>query len=90
MKHEMIAKKVDNKGRILIPDLAGSMVLIEQISSGEYLIKAAEIIPVQEAWLYKNKKARAMLEKGLQEAKEGKLVRVSEEDLSWIHQLKDE
>lgn len=90
MRHETIAKKVDSKGRVLIPDLAGSMVLIEQISSGEYLIKAAEIIPVQEAWLYKNKKAKAMVEKGLQEAKEGKFVKRSKEDLSWVHELKDE
>lgn len=69
------AKKIDSKGRLLLgEDFAGKFVLVEMRANGEFVVKPAAVIPVSEQWLYDNKEAHALVKKGLQEAKAGKLV----------------
>ena len=86
-------KKLDSKGRLSLgAEFANSTVIIEEVLPGEFVIKAADVIPKMESWLYKNTKALAQVRRGLAEAKEGKLVRprkLHEEDSSWIKDLSD-
>ena len=91
MASSALAKKADKKGRVLIPELANSMVLVERVAEGEYRVTAAEVIPAREAWLHKNKQARTLLEAGLSDAKAGKLVKgpLDDEDMSWVSELAD-
>jgi uncharacterized protein (DUF1778 family) len=42
------AKRVDKKGRVAIPGLAGATVLVEQLSATEYRVRKAQVIPEDE------------------------------------------
>lgn len=69
------AKRVDTKGRISLGlNYANALVILDQNDDGDLIIKRAEIIPANEAWLFKNKKAIQSVRKGLKEAKEGKFA----------------
>ena len=89
MSPKASAKKVDKKGRVLIPELADSMVLVEKIGEGEFLVKAAELVPTREAWLYKNQIAKKPLEQGLADARSGKLVQavIDNSEWTWMSKL---
>jgi hypothetical protein len=85
-----IAKKLDAKGRLVLgPEFANITVLVERIGDGQFVIKTAEVVPVREAWLFKNKEALSLVEEGIVQAKEGKVVRAKKENLSWLDKLKD-
>jgi hypothetical protein len=71
----MITKHVDSKGRITLDkSYADSTMLMEQQEDGTVILRPAVTIPAREAWLWKNKKALAMVMQGLKEAREGKSV----------------
>ena len=84
-------KKLDSKGRVSLgTEYANATVIIEEVLPGEFIIKAADIIPKSESWLYRNKKALSLVRQGLAEAKEGKLTREDvAADTSWIDDLAD-
>jgi hypothetical protein len=64
-----ITKTVDSKGRInLGKDFANQTVIITK-ESDKITIELAQVIPAREVWLYKNPKAKASLERGLQQAR---------------------
>ena len=87
-----VSKKIDSKGRLALGvEFANSTVLIEKIAHGEFIIKAAEVIPASEAWLFKNPEALEQLKRGIEQAKTGKLVKKSlnDKDMSWVKRLKD-
>ena len=66
----------DAKGRLTLGSaFASCYFIIEQKQGGEFTLKKAAIVPECELWLYKNKKALASVQKGLKQAKEGKLER---------------
>jgi hypothetical protein len=71
----MTTKRVDSKGRITLDkSYAGSTMLLEEQEDGTLILHPAVTIPAREAWLWKNKKALAMVMQGLKEAREGKPV----------------
>jgi hypothetical protein len=85
-----ITKKLDSKGRLVLgPEFANSTVLVEKISDGEFIVKTAAVVPVKEAWLFKNKEALSLVETGIAQAKAGKLTKSKKEDLSWVDKLED-
>ncbi len=55
-------RRADNKGRITIPGLAGSQVLIEEVSEHEFRVRRVEAIPTEEARILKNPVALAALQ----------------------------
>jgi len=71
----MVAKLVDSKGRIgLDKSYAGTTMLVDQREDGTIVLRPAVTVPANEAWLWKNKKALAMVQEGLKEAHEGRHV----------------
>ena len=64
----------DSKGRITLGAYAKgvSSFHIHEEKDGRLILEPYKEVPAREAWLYKNKKALAMVEKGLKEAKQGK------------------
>lgn len=55
-------RKADDKGRITIPGLARSQVLIEEVSEHEFRVRRVEAIPTEEARILKNPRALAALQ----------------------------
>ena len=85
-----IVKKLDAKGRLVLgPEYANTTVLIEKRVDGSLVVRPAAVVPVSEAWLYKNKEALSLVEEGLTEAKSGKLVKDRLPKVSWLDKLED-
>jgi hypothetical protein len=71
----MTIKTADSKGRIALgKTFANSTVLIERVSSNEYRVIKARVIPEDEAWLWENDKALGMVMRGLRQAKDRQFV----------------
>jgi hypothetical protein len=64
----------DAKGRITLGAYAKgvSSYHIHEEKDGRLILEPYKEVPAREAWLYKNRKALAMVEKGLKEAKDAK------------------
>jgi hypothetical protein len=67
----------DSKGRIALGAYAKgvSSYRIHAEKDGRLVLEPYREIPAREMWLYENKEALAKVQKGLQEAKEGKVIR---------------
>ncbi|OGI04716.1 MAG: hypothetical protein A2Y25_08065 [Candidatus Melainabacteria bacterium GWF2_37_15] len=64
----------DTKGRITLGKLAENVSSFEIIvENGKIILEPLIEIPARELWLYKNPEALASLEKGVSEAKAGKV-----------------
>lgn len=62
-------KKIDSKGRLLLGEkFANQNVIIETQDDGTLLLKPAIVVPIAEAWLYKNKSAFQSVKRGLEQA----------------------
>jgi hypothetical protein len=71
----MVTKQVDSKGRLTLnKSFAGATVLVEERKDGALVIHPAVTIPAREAWLWKNKKAMALVMQGIKEARERKFA----------------
>jgi hypothetical protein len=71
----MVAKQVDAKGRITLDKrYAGGTMLVEESDDGTIILRPAVTVPANEAWLWKNKKALAMVMQGIADAKAGRFV----------------
>jgi hypothetical protein len=71
----MIPKQVDSKGRIALDkSYAGSTMLVERRDDGTIVLRPAVTVPANEAWLWKNKQALAMVQAGLEQARRGEHV----------------
>lgn len=86
-----VAKKLDSKGRLVLgPEYANATVLVEQVADGEFRVQTAAVVPVKEAWLFKNQEALDLLQTGLRQAKTGNVVKGSlQKNASWIDKLED-
>ena len=68
----MVLKQADSKGRIVLGrSYAGSTLLAEHRDDGTIVLHPAVTVPVREAWLWKNKKALAMVQESIEEAEQG-------------------
>lgn len=85
-------RKVDGKGRLIIPELADARVTVESINEHEFIVRRVELIPASEAWLYKNPVAMAAVQRGLNDLKAGRLVPdpTKGKDYSWLDEIDDE
>jgi hypothetical protein len=69
-----VPKTVDSKGRLMLGGShANATYLIEERENGEVLLTPAMTIPIKEKWLFDNKKALGMVERGLADAKAGRV-----------------
>jgi hypothetical protein len=67
--------RLDSKGRITLGAFAKgvSSYRIHAERDGRIVLEPYKEVPAREAWLFKNNKALAMFEKGLKDAREGRI-----------------
>lgn len=69
----MTTRLADNKGRILLgSEFANLMVIVDDSTPGQIVLKPAKAVPLAEAWLYENEKALGLVRKGLAQARKRK------------------
>ena len=69
-------RKIDAKGRLLLgEEYANQDVIMETQADGSLLLKPAAVVPIAEAWLYKNKSAFQSVRRGLEQAAARKFVK---------------
>ena len=74
----MTTRTADSKGRVTLGRrFANRTVIIREKDPTEVVVTLASVIPAREAWLLKNPKAKALLEKGLKNAKARRFVKGS-------------
>ena len=73
--------RVDSKNRITLRSkgMTVSSYKVYRNSLGQYILDPQVSVPAHEAWLYKNPKALAEVQKGLAAMKAGKLVKARED-----------
>ena len=69
MKH----LQADSKGRIALGAKYAYTIFLKIEKNNKIILEKIAVIPKRELWLYKNKKARKSLIKGLKQAKKLKL-----------------
>jgi hypothetical protein len=66
-------KTIDEKGRLTLGrEFAGRTVQLEKHDGG-IVIKFYRVVPEREAWLWENETAKAMVDRGLKQARDGEL-----------------
>jgi hypothetical protein len=74
----MVTKVVDSKGRVSLGrSLAGKTVIVDDSDPNRIIVLPAVAVPIQEAWLYKNRVALDRVRRGLKDAKERKFSRIA-------------
>jgi hypothetical protein len=82
----------DSKGRVVLSQkFANRSVIVEEISDTEVVVKLARVIPKSKSWLYENPPALASVQRGLAQARAGRLVSGPdlEGDAALVAKLKD-
>lgn len=66
-------RTIDDKGRLTLGrEFAGRIVEVEK--KGDVLVvKFRRVVPEREAWLWENETAKAMVDRGLRQARDGEL-----------------
>ncbi len=68
-------KTVDSRGRLVLgPEYAGRTMIVES-RDGQILLTPAVVIPEHEVWLYRDPDAMASVQRGLRDAREGRVAR---------------
>ena len=80
---EIDTRKVDERKRLTLGAAMGDLdrVRILKNSRGEILLQPLADIPASEVWLYTNREASELVQKGIKEAGEGKVSRMKPADL---------
>ncbi len=80
---EVAEIKADSKNRISLGRKINSSAkhyrVYQDSSTGRILLEPLLVLPISEPWLNKNPKARKSVERGLAQAKAGKLMKASED-----------
>lgn len=70
------AVKADSKRRVVLKGPVHELYRVYRNASGQILLDPQVMIPAEDAWLFENKKALAMVRRGLKELGEGKFVKM--------------
>ena len=83
--------KVGNKDRISLGKLLRnvSSVDIFRDEIGNLILQPKVELPAHEVWLYKNPQALMSVQRGLKQAKNGKVISSPMSKHSWVDDLKD-
>lgn len=76
-------RTIDERKRLCIGDLLKGFNRVQlcRNAAGELLIRPVVEVPASEAWLFKNKRALASVQKGLKDAALGKISRLDPRSL---------
>jgi len=78
---EVLTKIADSKGRITIgSEYAKKAFLLEKREQDTIILRLAEVVPANEAWLWKNKVAFNKVMEGIEDAHIGKMDKVDLKD----------
>lgn len=88
--HEINEVRLDSKRRVALGKVRHryERYLAYENDAGQVVLDPQVIIPASEAWLYKNSKALKSVRQGLTDAKEGKLVKASEDFSKYVDESK--
>lgn len=81
---EVGVKNIDNRKRVPIGEAVSSAlegvsrVMIFQGEDGDILLRPIAEIPLNELWLYKNRKAHESLQRGLDDAAAGRVTKMDD------------
>lgn len=89
MNFEEVAEvKADSKNRISLGHKvrhpAKHYRVYQESSTGKILLEPLVMVPISEPWLDKNLKAKASVERGLAQAKAGRLIKAKEDFSKYI------
>ncbi len=74
---ENLTKVADSKGRITLgSEYAKKTFLIEKNNEETITLKLAEVVPIKEAWLWKNKLAFTKVMEGVEDAQKGRFEKI--------------
>jgi len=79
--------KVDSKNRVALGRTGPAPVFSYKIyrnSLGQIILDPQVTLPAHEAWIFKNEKAKQLVQKGLHEAKSGRLAKADENYSKYI------
>lgn len=79
--------KLDSKNRVTmgrIGPVKVSSYRVYRNSLGQIILDPQATIPAHEAWLFKNDRAKGLVQKGLQEAKAKRLVKADEDYSKYV------
>jgi hypothetical protein len=66
-------KTIDDRGRLTLGRaFAGRTVQLKQ-ADDTFVVEFCRVVPEREAWLWDNETAKAMVERGLRQARDGEL-----------------
>jgi hypothetical protein len=78
---EVLTKVADSKGRITLGSkYAKKTFLVEKGEEENFMLRLAEVVPINEAWLWKNKVALKKVMEGIEDVQAGKLRKVDLKD----------
>jgi 3'-phosphoadenosine 5'-phosphosulfate sulfotransferase (PAPS reductase)/FAD synthetase len=80
---EIDTRKVDERKRLTLGAALGDLdrVRILKNSRGEILLQPLADIPASDVWLYTNREASELVQKGIKEAGKGKVSRMNPDEL---------
>ncbi|OGW95983.1 MAG: hypothetical protein A2Z81_02765 [Omnitrophica WOR_2 bacterium GWA2_45_18] len=84
---EIAEVKVDSKNRITLGKNKVMKIHIYKVyrnTIGQIILDPQITIPAHEQWLFKNKKAAKMVQAGLEDAKQGRLVKAPEDYSKYV------
>jgi len=79
--------RVDSKRRVALGRTLSAQVKSFKVyrnAHGQIVLDPMVLIPAHEAWLFKNKRASASVQRGLEDAKQGRLVKPKEDFSRYI------
>src|SRR3990167_7400998 len=74
--------RVDAKHRVGLGKILGGPVTSFRVyrnAHGQIILDPMVSIPAHEAWLFKNKRAAALVQRGMEDAKRGRLINAKED-----------
>jgi hypothetical protein len=80
---EIAEVKADSKNRVTIGQ-KGAYYKVYRNAIGQIVLDPQVTIPAHEQWLFKNKKASAMVRRGLEDARCGRLTKAPEDFSKYI------
>jgi hypothetical protein len=80
---EIGTETLDNQNRLILGDIfkGSTRVRVYQSDQGDILLQPLADIPESERWLFHNKEALESVQRGLQEASEGKVIKLVLDEL---------
>jgi hypothetical protein len=86
-------KVADAKGRVLLGTrVAKQPVQVEERGPGEWTIRLVEVVPIKEAWLFKNPEALRRVQQGVQQAQKREFATDPRKglDSAWLTDVDEE